>query len=406
MAKKIRVGMILARDFPPDERPEKEALSLIKAGYDVYMLCLTWQGRPLKEDYKGIHLVRFPMRRQLFRKLSPTYLALPFYRWIWQPHIEKFIEQNKIDIIHVHDLPMTDIAHDMAKEYNCKVVCDQHEYWSNWIINTGHYNTLVGKIVKKLSNWKKYEYDNLSRADLVITVTDPLRDCYIQDGCVSSDKIITVPNAPTREIFNKSNVDPEISKRYKNNFVLFYAGAMDILRGLDLVINALAIIEKEVPSIKFVLAGRFSSGFNPLQMAKEAGVDHLVEYVGWLAVEDLPSYMAAADVCLFTPPSTRDEINLTIATKIFQYLAMEKPIITSEAVMMRDFVTENKIGWSVDSQKPEQFAAAVIHLAKNYKKLALEIAENSRKLKKNNKIFWDQTITDMLDAYSKLSKHI
>ena len=116
MSKKKRIGMILARDFPPDERPEKEALSLIEAGFDVFMLSITWQGRPLKENYKGIQINRFPMSRNLFRKLSPTYLAFPFYRRIWRPKIEQFVRENHINILHVHDLPMTDIAHEMAKK--------------------------------------------------------------------------------------------------------------------------------------------------------------------------------------------------------------------------------------------------------------------------------------------------
>ena len=402
MIEKKRIGMILARDFPPDERPEKEALSLIEAGFDVFMLSITWQGRPLKENYKGIQINRFPMSRNLFRKLSPTYLAFPFYRRIWRPKIEQFVRENHINILHVHDLPMTDIAHDMAKKYGCKVVCDQHEYWSNWIINTAHYNTIPGKLISIMSNWKKYECENLSQADLVITVTEPLRKCYIEDGCIPAEKLITVPNTPMRATFNPNKINKEVIEAFKNNFVIFYAGAMDILRGLDVVINALQKIEEKVPNIKFVLAGRFSSGYNPLQMAKDAGVGHLVDFVGWLDVEQLPSYMAAASVCVFAPPATRDEINNTIATKIYQYLAMGKPIITSEAKMMHDFVVDHHIGWAIDSDNPAGFAKRVIWLAQNYQRLSGEIAQNSKKLIETDDIFWDQTIGRMLDAYQKL----
>ena len=155
--------MILERDFPPDDRPEKEALSLIEAGYEVYLLCFTWSDKPVEENYKGITIVRFKISRRTYKKLSPTYLMLPFYRMLWSPQIESFIKKYDINIIHIHDLPMTDIAIRVAEKYNCKVVCDQHEYWSNWIINTAHYNTLPGKIVKALSPWEKYERKYLSR---------------------------------------------------------------------------------------------------------------------------------------------------------------------------------------------------------------------------------------------------
>ena len=80
--KPLKVGMILDVDFPPDERPEKEALSLIKAGYEVHLLCYTSQKRPLRENYKGIQLTRFNLPEKVHKKFSAAYLALPIYRWI------------------------------------------------------------------------------------------------------------------------------------------------------------------------------------------------------------------------------------------------------------------------------------------------------------------------------------
>ncbi len=403
MKNNINVGMVLERDFPPDDRPEKEALSLIEAGYNVHLLCFTWQDRPLKENYKGIQITRFKISRTLYKKLSPTYLAFPFYRLIWKKHIERFVRENNLDIIHIHDLPMTDIVHKQAQKHNCKVVCDQHEYWSDWIVNTAHYNSFLGKIIKAMSNWKKYEKENLQKADLVVTVTDPLNACYKNEVGIDPAKVLTVPNTPTRTIFKKENVEPAIVEKYKNEFVIFYAGAMDILRGLDVVIEALEKIEKEVPNIKLVLAGRFTKGFNALEIAKEKNVSHLVEFIGWLEVEQLPSYIAASKVCVFTPHATRDEINKTIATKIYQYLAMQKPIITSEAKMMHDFVVDNEIGFAINSDDENEFADCVINLAANYSVVSKSIAEKGAQLMASQKIFWDQTVQEMLDAYSNLA---
>jgi glycosyltransferase involved in cell wall biosynthesis len=397
------VGMVLERDFPPDDRPEKEALSLIEAGYNVHLLCFTWQDRPLKENYKSIQITRFKISRTLYKKLSPTYLAFPFYRLIWKKHIERFVRENNLDIIHIHDLPMTDIVHTEAQKHNCKVVCDQHEYWSDWIVNTAHYNSFLGKIIKAMSNWKKYEKENLQKADLVVTVTDPLNACYKNEVGIDPAKVLTVPNTPTRAIFKKENVDPAIVEKYKNEFVIFYAGAMDILRGLDVVIDALEKIEKKVPNVKLVLAGRFTKGFNALEIAKEKNVSHLVEFIGWLEVDQLPSYIAASKVCVFTPHATRDEINKTIATKIYQYLAMQKPIITSEAKMMHDFVVDNEIGFAINSDDENEFADCVINLAANYSVVSKSIAEKGAQLMASQKIFWDQTVQEMLDTYSNLA---
>jgi len=394
--------MILERDFPPDDRPEKEALSLIEAGYEVFLLCFTWQDRTLQEEYKGIRINRFKISRRVYKKLSPTYLILPFYRMIWESHIEKFVKENRLDIIHIHDLPMTDIVLKTANKYGCKVVCDQHEYWSNWIVNTAHYNTFIGKIVKALSNWKKYEKRYLNKADLVITVSERLRECYLTDVKINPSRIITIPNTPSRTVFKAENVKREIIEKYKDNFVLFYAGAIDHLRGLDVVLNSLKELEKRIPQIKFLLAGRISKNYNILKLAKEKNVYNRVEFLGWLELNELPSYIAASHICMFTPYFSHDEINHTIATKIFQYLAMGKPIITSYAKMMYEFVINNGLGYAVDPENPAEFIEKVIELYSHYETRSGEIKANSIRLINSQPVFWDQTVQPLIQKYSKL----
>ncbi len=393
--------MILDVDFPPDDRPEKEALSLIEAGHEVHLLCPTWSGKSFQENYKGIHISRFKIHRKLRDKLSAAYLVLPFYKWIWQKQIIKYIKHNGFDVLHLHDLPMTDIVNKVAQKYDCNVVCDQHEYWSNWIGHTAHYNTFIGKIVKGLSDWKIYERRQLSKADLVITVTDALRKCYIKEVGLAEKKVITIPNTPTRGTFKSENVDQKIVKKYKKDFILFYAGVMDILRGLDIAINSLKKIEKIIPNVKLLLAGRFASGFDALQLSEKNNVRHLVEFVGWLSIEDLPSYIASSKICLFTPHVNHSEINNTIATKIYQYVAMHKPIITSTAKMQRDFILDNQLGYAIDPSKPNEFYEKVVELYQNYETHSKAIKENGIKLMKSQPIFWDQTVNKLIQEYLK-----
>lgn len=81
-----------------------------------------------------------------------------------------------IDVIHIHDLPLTNIGVKMKRKYEIKLVCDQHEYYSNLIVQTTH----------------------LNKADLVITVEEPLQKEYINKVRVKKEHIITLPNTPER----------------------------------------------------------------------------------------------------------------------------------------------------------------------------------------------------------------
>ena len=55
----MKILMVLENQFPDDERVEKEALSLIKAGHEVHLLCATLKKERVgDENYKGIRLHR------------------------------------------------------------------------------------------------------------------------------------------------------------------------------------------------------------------------------------------------------------------------------------------------------------------------------------------------------------
>ncbi len=70
--------------------------------------------------------------------------------------------------------------------------------------------------------------------------------------------------------------------------------------------------------------------------------------------------------------------------------------------MMHDFVVDNEIGFAVNTEDKNDFANRVIEIAKDYAGVSKTIEEKSKQLIGSQKIFWDQTVTVMLDAYSKL----
>ena len=93
----MRILMLLEVDFPPDNRVEKEALSLIDAGHEVDIACYTFSDRPGEENFKGIRLYRKHLRRAikdsytpqslkvqvLSLLLAPVFVVMAFYDRFW-----------------------------------------------------------------------------------------------------------------------------------------------------------------------------------------------------------------------------------------------------------------------------------------------------------------------------------
>ncbi len=391
----MKILMLLEVDYPPDSRVEKEMISLSEDGHEVMLACVTHnRNMPQKEETEHYTIYRKYIGKKAFDRWRVTPLVFPYYFSWWRSFAKEIYLKTKFDAVHVHDLPLSKVGFYFKKKYGLKLICDQHEFYSDWIKDTAHMNTLAGKTVLAFSNWVRYEKKYLSLADLVVTVTDPLRENYIKKHKLPSHKIITIPNTPTQRIFNRQNISPEIISQYKNEFVIFYAGVLDILRGINTAIEAIPAILKEIPNVRLLLGGRLAKQYDPVQVAQRSGISEHVSFIGWINESDLPSYIEASKICFFTPPASRDEINKTIATKIYQYAIMGKPIITSDAKMMKEFVETNQLGISIESGNSQAFAHAVIQIYNNQ-----FITSQS---KKPDEWYWEETVKPLKKIYYSL----
>lgn len=394
---KGHILMVLDKEFPPDERVEKEISSLQQIGYSVTLATLTFKNAQEKEVYNGYSIYRKKISGLMF-KSSAAILLLPFYFRFWYKFLDTILEKEHFDIVHIHDLPLSKIGYLLARKYNLKLVCDQHEYYSNWIFRTKHYNTLPGRFLK-LSPWKRYERKYLKRADLVITVENALRDIYISRIGVDPDRMVTLPNTPNSAHFSSELLDHSIIEKYSGKFVLFYAGSLDHLRGIDFILECLSELKNKISNILFLVAGKENSAFSFKNLIEHYHLENYVDYKGWVSLNLLPSYIAASNICLFVPRADNLEINNTIATKIYQYATMGKPVIVSEAQMMKAFVESNRIGYSVHYGNTREFFRVVFDLYSHPEKCE-EISKRASEIVAQ--YTWEQTSRDFLQSYQKL----
>mgnify|MGYP001156876699 FL=1 len=161
-----KVAMILGHDLlipNEDTRVYREALSLVKAGYEVTVFC--WSRRTDKyetkwdEERDGIQVVR------VFQELSGGFFSrVRGFRKAMKQLQEKVIEYEP-DIIHAHDLETLDPAIKAATTNNAKVIFDSHEDWpmmeivQNWFIGK-YYERKQRTLIKKV--------------DAILTVSDEL----------------------------------------------------------------------------------------------------------------------------------------------------------------------------------------------------------------------------------------
>jgi glycosyltransferase involved in cell wall biosynthesis len=155
-------------------------------------------------------------------------------------------------------------------------------------------------------------------------------------------------------------------------------------------------------NFKFVLAGKFNKKYyDPLKYAQSLGVDDLIEYHEWIPLNLLPSYIAASSVCIHIPPTLTQEVNNTIASKIYQNIVMNKPTIVGQALLMKNFIEENKIGVCIKESDPVDLAEKLKYLYFNPEQVNLFV--NNTKLI-SERYFWEVTSESFLEYYKLFQK--
>jgi len=372
----MNIGMVLHTRFPPDIRVEKEARSLIAAGYKVHLLTPPLGNRPKREVIDGIIVQRTPTMapsNPLTRKLNSLKFYLSFRSDFWRKEIAKFVDTFKIDVLHIHDLPMVGTGIAVAKAKGIPIVADLHENYPAGLqawrgVNRSLKQKIVDRLFNGLDRWVAYEKRCVQEVDRIIVVVDEAKERILRYG-IPEGKVTVLMNVEDVDYFANIELDPSILARYKEHkaFIVSYVGGFGPHRGLDTAIKAIALARERVPAIKLLLVGAQEGGyFRVLQrLIQELQVEDLVEITGWQLFEKVASYIHASDVCL-VPHHRNPHTDNTIPHKLFQYMLMGKPVIVSDCRPLKRIVEETEAGLVFRAGDARDLADKIVSLYKDH----------------------------------------
>ena len=156
---------------------------------------------------------------------------------------------------------------------------------------------------------------------------------------------------------------------------VFYYGAFLPLHGVEVILRAAKMLT-HLPSIHFTIGG---AGPGLRQMQQLAGDLALrnIDFIGWIPIDRLPAYIAAADICLGGHFSTIPKAGRVIATKTFQFVAMGKPTIVGDNAATSELFVPGEDVLAVPMGDPSGLANAIQTLAEDAA-LRSHIAEGGR----------------------------
>ena len=392
--------MFLDTEFPPDSRVENEAHSLIEDGHEVFIFSVTYKSRPVFDEHGDIAVTRFQGNKLLYKSSAVAY-QIPYFHSRLRSAIMDFITSNKIEALHVHDLPIAGAVFKVNRQHNLPITLDLHENRPEIMQHYRHMKQFPGKYVISISKWKQAEKSLIDRADKVVVVTEEARDHYCDNYGSNPDRFIVVPNTIHPEIFLKYPLDEKIQERFDNGFNLLYLGDTSLRRGTADLIKAVKEVSQDISDIRLIIVGTSSEHSILETLVADLALQEHVFLEGWQDVSLFPSYIHASSVCL-SPLERNIHHDTTFANKIFQYMAMGKPLIVSDCPAQEKVVKDTGSGIVYEAGNLRALSEAIKKLWSNHA-LREELGQNGKEavLTKWN---WEETSKDLIAYYRGIEK--
>jgi glycosyltransferase involved in cell wall biosynthesis/peptidoglycan/xylan/chitin deacetylase (PgdA/CDA1 family) len=350
-----RAAVILYSYYANDPRPRREAEALVRLGMEVDVLCLREApGMGWREKLDGVNVFHAPLRRR--RASKATYIlqygGFFFYSMFFWSARSLWV---RYDVVHVHNMPDFLVFSAVAPWLlGAKIILDLHDPMPE--LFQGIYGWSEKTFAVRLLKW--VEKASIAAADLVLTPNIAFQELFSSRGAPPG-KIKIVMNSPREDIFDSSKFPSGgQSAGPWRPFLLMYHGLLVERHGLDLALKAVAQLHPRIPGLTLRFYGENTEYMEMiLGQIRELGMEKVVQYGGFKNQREIAQIISTIDLGLI--PNRRNQFtSINFPTRIFEYLAMNKPVLMTRTKGVQDYFAEDEILY-FGVENPEELAQKI-----------------------------------------------
>lgn len=236
--------------------------------------------------------------------------------------LRRLIRSERPDVIHVHK----GVSHALA------LAATWRDPVGAFVVNRG--------VSFPLDLWNRGKY-RTRRVDRIVTVCRQIKDVIVESGKLPDEKVQVVYAGTDVAQFDPAKWDPRAFRREKNiaddRFVIAQVGVRD-WKGWKELIDSVSDVGPRHPRVHLLLIGcRSEAEANDVR--SYANVDWVtpVEYR-----TDMPNVFASCDLVV-----DASWAGTGITGTIREAMAMEKPVIATDAGGNRELVSSREVGWLI-----------------------------------------------------------
>jgi len=345
---RLGIAMVAACPFPyPRGTPVRilrQAEGLAARGHRVHVVTYHL-GREAAPEGVTLHRTR---SIEGYSKVSPGPSMTKVVRLdpMLRRLLARVVVEHGIDIVHAHNYEGLMVARATRLKPR-PLIYDAHNLLGAELPSFSH------RVPKSLAGLAGRLFDRLAPrlADHTVTVTDAIRDHFIERLGCSPERVTTVANAVELERF------PETPPRLDDHAPrLVFAGNLAAYQRVDLLLEAFARIAAGHPEVRLVIAAEDDFGPYAPQVER-LGLARRIDVVPAPPFAELPAFLASADIC--ANPRI-DCVGMPV--KLLNYMAAARPVVSFRGAAPG--LPEDAVRLVADGDT-EAFAEAVLALLRH-----------------------------------------
>ena len=239
-------------------------------------------------------------------------------------------------------------------------VMEVRDLWPDSIVVVGHMSkkSIAFKILKKI------EHHLYLSASKIIVVTDSFKRYLIEKHFIPSEKIGVFKNGVLVNKFKK--IDSEkLSKLkeslgLKNKIIISYIGTHGLAHGLKFILESISKISN--PDLHFLFIGDGAEKENLIKYSKTLHLKNFT-FLESVTKSEIPLYIEISDYSLVNLKKS-DEFKNVIPSKIFENIALYKPILLGVEGESKKLIDDYEVGVCFEPENIESFLNALCDIQK------------------------------------------
>jgi glycosyltransferase involved in cell wall biosynthesis len=351
------VCLITQSDYQLDPRVRRKAEALVADGYSVDVLALRPPDGEQSYTLNGVNVRTISLGKKRGSLARYIYEYAAFFFWAGV-RVTRQMRRRHYAVIDVNTLPdFLIFAPVLARLMGARLVLDMHEITPEFYMSK--YGIRESGWMVRLMKW--IEKRSIDFADHVITINEPIQDLLVGRGLPPS-KSTVIMNAADEARFTRES-DPAFAARLparSASFVMMYHGTLTRTYGVDIAVEAFAMVHGEMPGAELWILGSGPEEDALQRLIDEHDLAQKARLFGVVPSTQIPDWLRKCDVGIL---SMRRDALLDFASpnKLAEFIIMGKPVAISRLKATRHYYSENALSY-FEPNDPADLARQMVRL--------------------------------------------